>query len=86
MFSLSSRRLVIVKQSFTCSGSRFDRQVQCLTSFMKTIAASQSAIDSFQTSALLLQTRVGIRQQRDKELARPIKNRLKICIACLKQF
>ena len=48
-------------------------KVQCLTSFMKTMAASQSAIDSFQTSVLLLQTRVGIRQQRDKELARPHK-------------
>ena len=48
-------------------------KVQCLTSFMKTMAASQSAIASFPTSVRQLQTGVGTRQQKDKELARPTK-------------
>ena len=61
-------------------------KVQCLTSFMKTMAASQSAIASFPTSVRQLQTGVGTRQQKDKELARPTKNGLKICISCLRQF
>ena len=61
-------------------------KVQCLTSFMNTMAASQSAIASFPTLVRQLQTGVGTRQQKDKELARPTKNRLKSCISCLRQF
>ena len=69
------------------SVGRFDRQ-SSMPYFLYecTMAVSQSARATSPTSVRQFQTDVGNRQQKDKELARPIKNSLKNCISCLRQF
>ena len=77
----------LTSEGIQSSVDRFDRQ-SSMPYFLyeRTMAASQSAIANSSTSVRQLQTGVGTRQQKDKELARPTKNGLKICISCLRQF
>ena len=61
-------------------------KVQRLTSFVNVLCQLPLRLVNSLTSVRQLQTGVGTRQQKDKELARPTKNGPKSCISCLRQF
>ena len=61
-------------------------KVQRLTSFVNLLCQLPLRLVNSLTSVRQLQTGVGTRQQKNKEIAKPTKNRFKICISCLRQF
>ena len=69
------------------SVDRFDKQSSTPYFLCKrTMSASPSTIVNSLTSVRQLQTGVGTRQQKNKEIAKPTKNRYKICTSCLDKF